>query len=223
VTKKTLIAAILAANVIDLAIMVVLTVRHGWPIIVYALLGLLLSYAYTAPPLRLKKYGLGELDVLLVWGPLMVGGVYYAGLGTVDWRLNLAAIVYALLPTTVLMGKHIDKIPYDRPIGTRTLPVILGEDRAKVVTQALFVLYYAGVIVSVVVGAMPWPALLTLVAIPVALRGAWKAFSDPRPTEAPPGDVVWPLWWAAVAFVHMRWAGGLLVVGLLAGAIIHAV
>ena len=38
-----------------------------------------LSYAYTAPPLRLKKYGLGELDVFITGGPLMVGGVYYAG------------------------------------------------------------------------------------------------------------------------------------------------
>ena len=139
VTKKQLVAAILAANVIDLVIMIVLTVRHGWPIIVYALAGLLLSYAYTAPPLRLKKYGLGELDVLITWGPLMVGGVYYAGLGTVDWKVNLAAVTYALLPTTVLMGKHIDKIPYDEPIGTHTLPVILGERRAKVVTQAMLV------------------------------------------------------------------------------------
>ena len=84
VTKKQLVAAILTANVIDLVIMIVLTVRHGWPIVVFALAGLLLSYAYTAPPLRLKKYGLGELDVLITWGPLMVGGVYFAGLGTVE-------------------------------------------------------------------------------------------------------------------------------------------
>ena len=223
VTKKQLVAAILLANVIDLVIMIVLTVRHGWPIIVYALAGLLLSYAYTAPPLRLKKYGLGELDVFITWGPLMVGGVYYAGLGTVDWKVNLAAVTYALLPTTVLMGKHIDKIPYDEPIGTHTLPVILGERRAKVVTQAMLVLFYIGVVISVIVGAMPWPALLTLAAIPLALWGTLKVFSRPKPAEAPPEDVVWPLWWAPVAFVHMRRAGGLLVLGLLVGVIIHAV
>ena len=222
VTKKQLVAAILTANVVDLVIMIVLTVRHGWPIVAFALAGLLLSYAYTAPPLRLKKYGLGELDVLITWGPLMVGGVYYAGLGTVDWKVMLAATVYALLPTTVLMGKHIDKIPYDRPIGTHTLPVLLGEGRAKAVTQGLLVAYYAGVVVCVIVGAMPWLALLTLLALPSFVR-SWSAFSQPKPTEKPPGNAVWPLWWAPVAFVHMRRAGGLLVLGLIANAIWQAV
>jgi 1,4-dihydroxy-2-naphthoate polyprenyltransferase len=222
VTKKQLVVAILAMNVIDLAIMIILTVRHGWPILVFALAGLLLSYAYTAPPLRLKKYGLGELDVLIVWGPLMVGGVYYAGLGTISWKVMLAATVYALLPTTVLMGKHIDKIPYDEPIGTHTLPVILGEGRSKALTQALIVLFYAGVVVCTIVGAMPWFALLCLIA------GAWGAgtireFAKPKPTEKPPGDAVWPLWWAPVAFLHMRKAGGLLVVGLILAVIWQAI
>ena len=80
----------------------------------FALGGLLLSWAYTAPPLRLKKRGLGELDVLITWGPLMVGGVYYAGTGTLPWQVLAAATVYALLPTTVLLGKHIDKLPVRR-------------------------------------------------------------------------------------------------------------
>jgi 1,4-dihydroxy-2-naphthoate octaprenyltransferase len=222
VTKKQLIVAILAANVIDLAIMIFLTLRHGWAILFFALAGLLLSYAYTAPPLRLKKYGLGELDVLLTWGPLMVGGVYYAGLGTVSWKVMLAATVYALLPTTVLMGKHIDKIPYDAPAGTHTLPVLLGEERAKLATRAMLALYYLGVIACVLVGAMHWLALATLLALPAAWP-TWKAFGAPKPTEQPEGNVVWPLWFAPVAFVHMRRAGGLLVLGLAAAAIWHAV
>ena len=54
-----------------------------------------------------EEVGLGELDVLITWGPLMVGGVYYAGTGTLPWQVVAAATVYALLPTTVLMGKHI--------------------------------------------------------------------------------------------------------------------
>ena len=45
--------------------------------------GFVLSVAYTAPPLRLKKRGLGEPDVFVVWGPLMVCGTYYSAVGSV--------------------------------------------------------------------------------------------------------------------------------------------
>ena len=121
---------------ICLAIMIVLTVARGWPIIAFALGGFLLSAAYTAPPLRLKKHGLGEPTVLVVWGPLMVGGTYYAATGTIPGAVVLASLPYALLCTTVLMGKHIDKIPWDEPDGTHTLPVILGEARGpRALTQ----------------------------------------------------------------------------------------
>ncbi|NLP98554.1 prenyltransferase, partial [Mycobacterium tuberculosis] len=38
-------------------------------------------------------------------------------------RASWASLPYGLLCTTVLMGKHIDKIGYDEPLGIRTLPV----------------------------------------------------------------------------------------------------
>ena len=136
-------ACALVVNALCLAIMIVLTVARGWPIVAFALGGFLLSAAYTAPPLRLKKHGLGEPTVLVVWGPLMVGGIYYAATGTIPGAVVLASLPYALLCTTVLMGKHIDKIPWDAADGTHTLPVILGEARARRVTQGMFVAFYA--------------------------------------------------------------------------------
>ena len=139
ITRKGLAACALVVNALCLAIMIVLTVARGWPIVAFALGGFLLSAAYTAPPLRLKKHGLGEPTVLVVWGPLMVGGTYYAATGTIPGAVVLASLPYALLCTTVLMGKHIDKIPWDAPDGTHTLPVILGEAAARRLTQAMFV------------------------------------------------------------------------------------
>jgi 1,4-dihydroxy-2-naphthoate polyprenyltransferase len=222
VTKKQLVAGILLCQVVDLAIMLTLVVRRDWWIAAFALGGLFLSWAYTAPPLRLKKIGLGELDVLLTWGPLMVGGVYYAGTGTVTWQVLTTATVYALLPTTVLMGKHIDKLPYDKPAGTRTFPVLIGEPAAKVVTQAMMIAYYVGIIALVVFEALPWLALLTLLALPLLVT-TLRRIAAPKPTEAPPDNPVWPLWYAPLAFLHTRRAGGLLITGLLAWAIYEAV
>lgn len=222
VSKRTLVLSILAVNVADLAILVVLTWARGWPVLAFGLAGFALSVAYTAPPLRLKKRGLGEPDVLIVWGPLMVCGTYYSAVGSVGWDIVLAAIPYGLLCTTVLMGKHIDKIPYDEPRGIRTLPVMLGATRARTATLAMLVGFYVLVGVAVALGAMPWPALLVLLALPRLVK-LWPYFRRPPPDEPPPNFPVWPLWYAALAWVHVRLAGALLVVGLAIGAVLRVV
>jgi 1,4-dihydroxy-2-naphthoate octaprenyltransferase len=217
VTKRQLVTAILLCQVIDLAVMLVLFARHGWPVVAFALAGLLLSYAYTAPPLRLKKIGLGEPDVFVTWGPLMVAGTYYSSGGDLPWQVWVASVPYGLLCTTVLMGKHIDKIPYDEPAGTRTLPVLLGEARARTATKALLVAFYATTAAAVAVRALPWPVLAVLAGIPVLVK-AMQALSRARPDEPPAGFPVWPLWFAAICFVHTRRAGLLLVIGLAVAA-----
>ncbi len=217
VTKRALVAAALLINAVDLAILVVLALVRGWPVVAFAVAGFVLSVGYAAPPLRLKRHGLGEPVVLLVWGPLMVGGTYYAAVGTVDWRVLLASLPYGLLCTSVLMGKHIDKIPFDAPLGIRTLPVLLGERRARMLTQGLMAGFYVLVGLAVLVGAMGWPALLCLAAL-ARLVQVWTRFGRPPPAEAPRGFPVWPLWYAALAFVHTRLAGSLLVLGLAAAA-----
>jgi 1,4-dihydroxy-2-naphthoate polyprenyltransferase len=217
VTRRTLLVAIVLVNLADLAILVVLALARGWPVVAFALAGFVLSVAYTAPPLRLKKRGLGEPDVLVVWGPLMVGGTYYAATGTVTWAVLLASLPYGLLCTSVLMGKHIDKIAYDAPLGIRTLPVILGDGRARAATLGLMAGFYVLVGLSVLLGAMPWPALVVGAALPRLLK-VWPYFRRPPPAEPPPKFPVWPLWYAALAWVHVRQAGALLVLGLAVGA-----
>jgi 1,4-dihydroxy-2-naphthoate octaprenyltransferase len=222
VSRRTLLLAIAGVNLADLAILVVLSLARGWPVLAFALSGFVLSVAYTAPPLRLKKRGLGEPDVFVVWGPLMVCGTYYSAVGTVGWDVLLASLPYGLLCTTVLMGKHIDKIPYDQPLGIHTLPVVLGAARARVVTLAMMVGFYVLVAVAVAVGAMPWPALLVVLALPRMVK-VWTYFRRPPPDQPPQNYPVWPLWYAALAWVHVRQAGALLVLGLAAGAMLSAV
>ena len=217
ITKRGLGLLALAVNAICLVIMVVLAVAQGWPIVAFALGGFVLSAAYTAPPLRLKKRGLGEPTVVVVWGPLMVGGCYFAATGTIPGAIVLASLPYAVLCTTVLMGKHIDKLPWDAADGTRTLPVIIGEQRARRVTQGMFVFFYASVAALAIARVLPWESLLVFLALPVQIR-SWRAFNAPKPKESPVPNPVWPLWFAPNAFLVTRRAGGLLLLGLLIGA-----
>ena len=217
ISRSGLAAAALAVNAIDLAILVVLVVFRGPVVLGFALGGFLLSFAYTAPPLRLKKRGLGELDVFFVWGPLMVCGTYFAAVGRIPWEVLVASVPYGLLCTAVLMGKHVDKSSYDAPLGIKTLPVVLGDPRSRQVTRGLMAGFYVSVAVAVAVRALPWPALLCVLALP-RLFQAWRALGRPRPDEPPAGFPVWPLWFAAIAFVHTRRAGSLLVTGLVLAA-----
>ena len=219
VSRRTLLIAIGLVNLADLAILIVLTWARGWPVLAFALSGFILSVAYTAPPVRLKKRGLGEPDVFVVWGPLMVCGTYYSAVGHVGWDVLLASLPYGLLCTTVLMGKHTDKIPFDEPLGIRTLPVIFGEARARVLTLAMMVGFYVLVVAAVLARAMPWPALVVVLALPRLIK-VWPYFRRPPPDEPPDNFPVWPLWYAALAWVHVRQAGALLVLGLAIGALL---
>ena len=219
VSRRALVLATVLVNLADLAILVVLTLARGWPVLAFAVAGFVLSVAYTAPPPRLKKRGLGELDVLVVWGPLMVCGTYYSAVGHVGWPELLASLPYGLLCVAVLMGKHTDKIPFDRPLGIHTLPVLLGDRRARLTTLGLMVGFYVLVALCVLVGAMPWPALLVVLGLPRLVK-VWPRFLRPPPAEPPAGFPVWPLWYAALAWLHTRQAGLLLVLGLAVGAAI---
>lgn len=217
VSRRALVWATVAVNLADVAIGVALFVARGWVVVAIAAAGFFLSVAYTAPPFRLKKRGLGEPDVLIVWGPLMVGGVYFAATGELPWEVLVASVPYGLLCTAVLMGKHIDKLPWDAAAGVRTLPVMLGEASARRWTQGLMIGFYVTLVAGVALGTLPWPALLAMAAIP-ALAKASRALAAPRPDEPPPRFPIWPLWYAAFAFLHTRRAGALLVIGLAVAA-----
>ncbi len=218
ITRENLVRAAIAVNVADLVILAVLLGARGWIVLLLGVLGVGLNVAYTAPPLRLKQRGLGELDVLLVWGPLMIAGTYYSAVGSVPWQVWLASLPYGLLCTAVLMGKHIDKLPWDEAANVRTLPVILGEPRARRLTEALMISFYVIVVFCVIVSVLPWTTLAVFGAIPLFTR-ARRALGRPRPSAPPRGFPVWPLWFAAFTFTHTRRAGALLVAGLAVSAV----
>ena len=168
---------------------------------------------YTWP---LKYYGLGEPAVLLVWGPLMVGGTYYVLAGSWSWDATWLSLLYALGPTSVLFGKHIDKLDLDQSKGVRTLPVILGERQARHWVRAMLVLQYLGCIALVVSANAHWILLLVLVNLPALVR-LLKSFGSPKPAVSPPEfpDGIWPLWFSAFAFDHTRKFTSLFILALL--------
>ncbi len=168
---------------------------------------------YTWP---LKYIGLGEPAVLAVWGPLMVGGTYYILTGEWSSHVAWASVAYALGPTAVLFGKHIDKIDMDRAKGIHTLPVLLGERLSRYSVLAMLLIQYALVLGLVAVGYFSLPILLCFAAAP-SLGRVWSVYKNPRP-DGPPPELpagIWPLWFVATAFWYNRRFGMFFIVGLL--------
>jgi len=218
ISKGGLVTAIALVNLIDLAILVHLTSVWGWPVVAFALSGLFISVFYVAPPLKLKHHGLGEPGVFIVWGPLMIAGTFFVSTGQLPSWVWAASIPYAILVTTVLFGKHVDKLPADSAKGIHTLPVMLGDERARRISQVLMVSFFVAVVLLVLTGIFGVWTLASFAAVPRLLK-VMKVFGQPRPEEAPPGYPIWPLWYVAWAFTLTRLAGGLLILGLIANAI----
>ncbi len=173
---------------------------------------------YTWP---LKYYGLGEPAVLLVWGPLMVGGSYYVLAGNWSWDVTWLSLVFALGPTTVLFGKHTDKLEADKAKGVNTLPVILGEKLSRQCVLAMIGAQYLLCILLVLAGSFGWVLLLVLLN-----ARSWPrlraVFSQAKP-ERPPADYpedIWPLWFSAHAFRHTRQFTTLFLIGLVLDTIL---
>lgn len=175
--------------------------------------GLFFVLFYTWP---LKTIGLGEPAVLLVWGPLMVGGSYLVITGSWSNQVAVASLAYALGPTAVLFGKHIDKLSFDEGKGVRTLPVILGESLSRKVTVGLLLAQYP-VIAWLVYSGFFHPVMLVSFASLFSMKRVFEVFAHPRPSRPPrslpPG--VWPLWFVGVAFWFTRRYSGFFLLGLI--------
>lgn len=172
---------------------------------------------YTYP---LKYVGLGEAAVLVVWGPLMIGGTYFITTGVWDSTVALAGLPYALGATGVIFGKHIDKYGEDKAKRIHTLPVVIGDGAARAIAGAMLVAQYALIAYFVATGFFTPLLLVTFLALPKAVP-YFRVLRAKRPAEKPAEypSYIWPGWFVAHAFVHNRRWGSLFLLGLLADVV----
>ncbi|HTZ52788.1 MAG TPA: prenyltransferase, partial [Spirochaetia bacterium] len=146
--------------------------------------GSLMLLLYTYP---LKHIAIGELTIFLIWGPIMIGGVYMVLAHQWSWEVALAGVPFGLSTASINIGKHIDKSDEDRAIGVHTMPVLIGQNAARWVNFVAIVLAYVVTFYLIFVTRFFTPVMLVvLFAAPKAIP-ALVLLSRPRPAEAPPG------------------------------------
>src|SRR5512133_2112084 len=169
-TKRELLVYAAVTGLIALAAGSYLVWQGGWLAFGLLLAGAFFVLFYTWP---LKYIGLGEIAVILVWGPLMIGGGYFVITGQWDWNVALAGLPYALGPTTVIFGKHIDKLREDKAKNIHTLPVIIGETAGRYSVMAMMALQYL-LVVALVISGFFTPAMLIVLLALIPSRWIWS-------------------------------------------------
>ena len=215
-TPRQLLTYAAVTGLVALAAGIALILIQGGLTWILLALGAFFVLFYTWP---LKYIGLGEIAVLIVWGPLMIGGGYYVITGNWEWNVILASLPYALGVTGVIFGKHIDKFEMDREKKIYTLPVILGEKISRYTALGMIFLQYLMVVYLVITGFFTPLMLIVFFSIPVLLQ-IIPIFRNPKPDEKPEDyPDVWPNYFVAAAFVHNRRFGMLFLLGLILNTI----
>ena len=184
---------------------VVLALQSGPLVIVLGLIGLAVGYFYTAGPLALAYNGLGELAVFVCMGPLIVIGAYYVQTGRFDLTLLLNALPVGFLVAAILHANNLRDLELDQQAGKRTLATLLGRGGARVEYYALLGGTYISLIAAVALRIAPWPVLIALLTVPLALRLVRIAATGTTPSALQP--VL-----RQTAQLHSRF-GALLVIG----------
>ncbi len=149
---------------------VYLYTQAGIWIVYLSIFGLLSAVFYTAKPFALKYKALGDIQVILSFGAGMTLGAYIVQTGEFSWLPLIFSIPLGLLIDAILHSNNIRDINFDGKFGVKTLPILIGEKASIIFYYFLIIGAYLSVILFVVLGPLPWPALLALVTLPIGLK-----------------------------------------------------
>jgi 1,4-dihydroxy-2-naphthoate octaprenyltransferase len=156
---------------------VALAALVGWPVLALGAAGALIALLYTGPRFGLKYVGLGDLAIFLAFGPLAVLGTWLVQTGSVHPAPLLWSLPVGLLTVAILHANNWRDIETDRARACRTPAARLGPRGSRIYYRALLVGAFALTALYVLAGLLrpavflaPPPALLALLALPVAVR-----------------------------------------------------
>lgn len=169
-TPAQLLKAVMCFLAVAAVMGAVVVYLRGWMVLGWVAAGLLLGVSYSGGPLKLGFRGLGELVIFLMFGPLMMTGVYFAVTGTVDLKITWLSIAVGLLVTNIVYSHSVlDAIP-DQKMGKKTMAHLMGSGKGQIALSAfLNTIPYLMVVVAVLLGQLHWAYLAVLLVLPMSL------------------------------------------------------
>ncbi len=152
--------------------------RVGWVILVVGLTSVLAAWFYTAKPLALGYRGLGEPEVFVFMGPVMVAASYYVQAGSLSLNALLISIPVGLLVTAILHANNLRDVIQDTERGRITWVVIAckmwGMERGRKIAcwgfYAMIVGAYVTLACLIAAKTAHLSGLLAMLTLPQAYR-----------------------------------------------------
>jgi 1,4-dihydroxy-2-naphthoate octaprenyltransferase len=166
---RQVLAAALSCFAVACVAGLVLAAVTSWWLLLPGAAAVAAAWFYTGGRRPYGYRALGEVSVFLFFGLAAVAGTVYVQMDTMPWLAVAAAAPVGLLACALLIINNLRDIPTDSQTGKRTLAVVLGDHRTRL-------LYLACIAVPFCVAAAIAPAaplaLVALAAAPFALPPA---------------------------------------------------
>lgn len=175
ITEKEAFSWALACYALASLFGVYLILQRGWILALAGLVGLALSYGYTAPPLELKYKMLGIPTIFLVFGPFMTVGAYFAISGTFSVIALTAGLPLGLFIGAVLHGNEWRDIADDSHYGIATYAARIGRRRSYLTYIGLVIAAYIVVVIGILLHEFPTASVLVLFSLPFLVRSIRSA------------------------------------------------
>lgn len=164
-------AAVIAIVTMFLAACIgLLIVFFKEPLVIYiGIAGFILAIIYSLPPFKLCYRGLGEFTVGLVFGPLVLNGMYVVMAGQFELLPVLVSIPVGLLIANVLWINQFPDYEADARANKRNWVVRLGKQKSVKVYAIIFALTYIFIgIIALYANNPIW--LIGLLSVPLAVK-----------------------------------------------------
>ena len=132
----------IGAFFIALLIGIFLTMKSGFPIIIFSVIGFLAAFFYLGPPFRFTYRGLGEIVISLSYGPFMTLGSYYLQAQQIDILPIFVSLIPAILLFAISIMNEVPDYFQDKFVGKKNICVRLGQKNTVMLYGGIVVLFY---------------------------------------------------------------------------------
>lgn len=170
VTPKLISTMIKVLMIVPIIIGLYLSATITWWYIPAGIICILISFLYSGGPKPISRTPFGEISSGIAMGFAIVLITGFAWTRELSLAFLIPALPATLLVGSIMLTNNIRDIRNDEKHGRRTLPIVLGRDRAIRLMSITYIFNFFWIGAWIYLKVLPIPALLALLAIIPAFK-----------------------------------------------------